>query len=82
MVLIASAVDSLLDLMVSLFNLLALREAKKPADKDHNYGHGKLEAIAGMFEGLIVAGSGIFIIISSIKKLSIGNEISSLELSI
>ncbi len=82
MVLIASAVDSLLDLMVSLFNLLALREAKKPADKDHNYGHGKLEAIAGMFEGLIVAASGIFIIISSIKKLSIGNEISSLELGI
>lgn len=82
MVLIASAVDSLLDLMVSLFNLLALREAKKPADKEHNYGHGKIEAIAGMLEGLIVAASGVFIIISSIKKLSFGTEINSLELGI
>ncbi len=69
MVLIASAVDSLLDLMVSLFNLFALKEAKKPADHDHNYGHGKIEGIAAITEGLIITGSAFFIIFSSVKKL-------------
>lgn len=75
MVLIASAVDSLLDLMVSLFNLFALKEAKKPADHDHNYGHGKIEGIAAIIEGLIITGSAFFIIFSSFKKLFWNTEI-------
>lgn len=69
MVLIASAIDSLLDFIVSLLNLFALKESEKPADKEHNYGHGKAEAIAALIEGIIIAGSGIFIIFSSVKKL-------------
>lgn len=69
MVLIASAIDSLLDLIVSVFNLFALKEAEKPADKDHNYGHGKIEAIAALIEGLFIGISGLYIIFSSIQKL-------------
>ncbi len=78
MVLIASAVDSLLDLMVSLFNLFALKEAKKPADHDHNYGHGKIEGIAAITEGLIITGSAFFIIFSSVKKLFWNPEITEI----
>jgi divalent metal cation (Fe/Co/Zn/Cd) transporter len=37
MTLLASAADSLLDFMVSLLNLFALKESAKPADKEHNY---------------------------------------------
>jgi divalent metal cation (Fe/Co/Zn/Cd) transporter len=37
MTILASAVDSLLDLIISAFNLFALKEASKPADKEHNY---------------------------------------------
>ena len=54
MVLIASAIDSLLDFIVSIFNLFALKKAGKPADEDHNYGHGKIEALAALFEGLLI----------------------------
>ena len=82
MVLIASAVDSLLDLMVSLFNLFALKESKKPADQDHNYGHGKIEGIAAIIEGLIITGSAFFIIFSSLKKLFWNPEISQITSSI
>lgn len=82
MVLIASAVDSLLDLIVSLFNLFALKQSAKPADHDHNYGHGKIEGIAAVIEALLIAGSGFFLIFSSIKKLIYGSELLSLELGI
>lgn len=80
MVLIASAIDSLLDFIVSVFNLFALKEAEKPADKEHNYGHGKIEAIAALLEGILIGVSGWYIIFSSVQKLIFWVKIKSLEL--
>jgi ferrous-iron efflux pump FieF len=59
---LASAVDSLLDFLVSLFNAFAVRGAEKPRDEDHNYGHGKLEGLAALLEGLLILGSSLFVL--------------------
>ena len=80
MVLIASAIDSLLDLIISVFNLFALKEAETPADKKHNYWHGKIEAIAALIEGLFIWASGIYIIVSSVQKLIFWSHIEQLTL--
>ena len=58
---LASAIDSLLDFIVSLFNAFAVRGAEKPRDEDHNYGHGKLEGLAALFEGLLILASSVFV---------------------
>ena len=44
--LMASLVDSTLDVAASAVNLVAVRYALKPADEDHRFGHGKAEDIA------------------------------------
>jgi cation diffusion facilitator family transporter len=59
---LASAVDSLLDFMVSLFNAFAVRGSEKPRDENHNYGHGKIEGVAALFEGLFILASAIFVL--------------------
>lgn len=59
---LASALDSLLDSVVSLFNAFAVRGAEKPRDADHNYGHGKIEGVAALFEGLLILGSAGFVL--------------------
>jgi ferrous-iron efflux pump FieF len=59
---LASAVDSLLDFLVSLFNALAVRGSEMPRDKNHNYGHGKIEGIAALAEGLLILGSAGFVL--------------------
>jgi len=41
--LLSSAIDSLMDMAVSIMNYFAIKLALKPADKDHQYGHGKVE---------------------------------------
>ncbi len=69
MTLLASAADSLLDLMVSLLNLFALKESAKPADKEHNYWHWKVEWLAAVIEWFIIIVSWWLIIFSSIQKL-------------
>ena len=64
----ASALDSLLDSIVSLFNAFAVHGAEKPSDDDHNYGHGKLEGMAALFEGLFILGSAGFVLWRSVDK--------------
>ena len=68
-VIIASAMDSALDFIVSLFNSFAVSKAAKPMDAEYNYGRGKIEVVASVFEGLIIMLSGLFIIYQAVQKL-------------
>jgi ferrous-iron efflux pump FieF len=66
---LASALDSLLDTLVSMLNAFAVHGAEKPRDENHNYGHGKLEGVAALFEGLFILGSAGFVLWRAIDKL-------------
>lgn len=66
---LASLVDSLLDLCASVVNLLAVRYAMEPPDKEHRFGHGKAEALAGLGQSVFIASSAIFLIIYTIERL-------------
>lgn len=66
---LASAVDSLLDFIVSLFNAFAVRGSEKPRDENHNYGHGKIEGLAALLEGLLILASAGFVLWKSVDKL-------------
>ncbi|CAM2772967.1 cation diffusion facilitator family transporter [Helicobacter burdigaliensis] len=79
---LASAIDSLLDLLTSLFNFFALSKSEKPADSHFNYGRGKIESLASVIEGSIIVVSGIFILYQSIMKLVRQEGIEYLEYSI
>jgi len=72
---LASAIDSVLDMFVSLFNYFAISNAEKPADKDFNYGRGKIEALASVIEGTIITLSGLFLLYQAIEK-AINGEVS------
>jgi cation diffusion facilitator family transporter len=51
---LSSAIDSLLDSFVSVFNFIAVKNAEKEADEKFNYGRGKIEALASLIEGIII----------------------------
>ncbi|MFN7142885.1 MAG: cation diffusion facilitator family transporter [Myxococcota bacterium] len=51
---LASATDSLADAGVSALNLFMMRQAAKPADADHPYGHGKAEALATLAQAVVL----------------------------
>ena len=79
---LASAIDSFLDLAVSLFNFFALKESAKKADETFNFGRGKLEAIAAVVEGSIISLSALFIIYSAMIKFVHFQHIEHLQISI
>jgi ferrous-iron efflux pump FieF len=58
-------VDSVLDAFASIINLIAVRHALTPADKEHRFGHGKAEALAGLSQSLFIAGSSLFLLLEA-----------------
>jgi cation diffusion facilitator family transporter len=79
---LASAVDSVLDMFVSLFNYFAISKSEKPADDEFNYGRGKIEALASVIEGTIITLSGLFLFYQAIAKYINDTKSSYADLSI
>jgi len=71
---LSEAVHSLLDLAASTFTLFAVRASRKPADKEHPYGHGRAENLAAFAEGLILTFTAIVIAFESIHRLTTGGH--------
>ena len=79
---LASAIDSLLDMLVSVFNFFAIKKSEEHPDEAYHYGKGKVQAIAAVIEGTIITISGLYIIYEAIKKMSKGTETTLLTPSI
>jgi ferrous-iron efflux pump FieF len=67
--LLATLIDSVLDALASLINLVAVRHALTPADKEHRFGHGKAEALAGLSQSMFIAGSAGFLLLEAGRRL-------------
>jgi cation diffusion facilitator family transporter len=66
---LASAIDSLLDMLVSILNFFAIKKSEENPDEEYHYGKGKVQAIAAVIEGTVITISGIYIIYEGITKL-------------
>lgn len=67
--LLASLIDSLLDVAASFVNLIAIHHALVPADDEHRFGHGKAEPLAGLAQAAFIAGSALFLVVESGDRL-------------
>ena len=66
---LSSLVDSCIDAVTSLVNLWAIRYALTPADREHRFGHGKAEAVAGLGQAAFITGSAVFLLFESVNRL-------------
>jgi len=67
--LLSTLIDSLLDVGASLVNLIAVRHALEPADREHRFGHGKAEALAGLAQAAFIGGSAMFLVVQAGERL-------------
>jgi cation diffusion facilitator family transporter len=76
---LSEAVHSGIDLVAALIAWFAVRESGKPADDEHQFGHGKIENVAGTIEAVLIFGAALYIIWESVHKLIKGTvEIENL----
>lgn len=66
--LLSSLMDSTFDAVASLVTILSIIHAATPADEDHRFGHGKMEALAALTQAVFIFGSAAFLFFESIHR--------------
>jgi cation diffusion facilitator family transporter len=79
---LSEAAHSGADLMASLIATFSVSVSDKPADQRHPYGHGKIENISGVLEGLLIFAAAALIIVEAVKKIIHPEEIQITALPI
>lgn len=80
--LLASLIDSLLDIAASVVNLIVVRYSLQPADKEHSFGHGKAESLAALAQAMFISGSACFLILNGVDRFFRPHELHSPELGV
>ncbi|MBI5839187.1 MAG: cation transporter [Chloroflexi bacterium] len=68
---LAEAAHSALDLAAAVMTFFAVRVADKPADREHPFGHGKVENISALFETLLLLATSGWIIYEAVHRLMV-----------
>ena len=80
--LFSEATHSATDVVASALTLASVRAASIPPDEEHNYGHGKIESLAGFGESILMGAIVIYIVFQSVPRLvsprTIGHEMTGL----
>ncbi|MEL7687257.1 cation diffusion facilitator family transporter [Citromicrobium bathyomarinum] len=79
MALLGSLADSALDLIASLATLTGVIIAARPADRTHRFGHGKAEALAAIFQVMLIALSAAGIAMQSAEALAEGQRVAAAQ---
>ena len=79
---LSEAVHSATDLVASVVAFVAVRRSGSPPDELHNYGHGRFENLAGVFEGVILLGVGAAVIYGAVDGILNGAELEFLGFGI
>jgi cation diffusion facilitator family transporter len=74
----SDAIESIVNIVAATFALGAVIFAGKPADREHPYGHGKIEHFSAAFEGGLISLAAVFILIEATKGLLYGVELKDL----
>lgn len=76
---LGSLADTLLDLVASMATLTGVWIAAQPADREHRFGHGKAEALAAIFQVVLISISALWLGIRAIEELFAGSRTAAAE---
>lgn len=79
---LTDAMESIVNVVAGFISLYSLRWAAKPKDKEHPFGHGKMELVSASIEGLLITLAGGMIIYEGIKRLFSPTGIEKLDIGI
>jgi cation diffusion facilitator family transporter len=79
---ISESAHSGIDMIAAAITLLSVQAADRPADDDHNYGHGKIESLSAFVETGLMLGSSVWIVYESVTRLLYRGPRLDLRLSV
>ncbi len=79
---LSDALESIVNVVAAVFALGGIVFAGRPADRNHPYGHGKIEFFSAAFEGGLIAFAAVLIVYEVILSLLRGPEVRALDLGV
>lgn len=79
---LTDALESIVNVVAGAVSLSSLHLAMQPQDRNHPFGHGKIELISASSEGILIIIAGIMIIYEAVKRLLFPVEIQKLDIGI
>jgi cation diffusion facilitator family transporter len=79
---LSEGIHSGIDLLAALIAFFSVRVAAKPADRDHEFGHGKIENVSGIIEAVLILVAAGLIIYQAVGKILVGAHPESLDFGI
>ena len=79
---LTDALESTVNVLTGFISVYSISISLKPRDKDHPFGHGKIESISASVEGILILMAGLIIIFEAIKRLFHPIEIQQLDIGI
>ena len=79
---ISEAAHSATDLVAAAIALVSVREAARPADPRHRYGHEKVENLSALIEGAIIFAAAIIIVVEAVLHLVSGEKLDHVWLGV
>ena len=76
---LTDALESTVNVIASFIGLYSIIVSAKPKDKEHPYGHGKVEFISSAFEGILISVAGIIIIVEGVINFIHPHDIKKLD---
>lgn len=76
---LSDALESIVNVVAAVFALGGIAFAAQPADRNHPYGHGKIEFFSAAFEGGLIAFAAVLIIYQVLQAFLYGVEIRALD---
>jgi cation diffusion facilitator family transporter len=79
---LSDALESIVNVVAAAFGIGSILFAGRPADRNHPYGHGKIEFFSAAFEGGLIVFAAILIVYEALKSLVLGPELRALDLGL
>jgi cation diffusion facilitator family transporter len=79
---ISEAIHSSMDLLAAVIAFFSVRMSDTPPDREHPYGHNKVENVSGVIEAILILVAAIWIIYEAVHKLMVPGEVESLGLGV
>ncbi|MFN4145061.1 MAG: cation diffusion facilitator family transporter [Runella sp.] len=76
---LSDALESIINVMASGFALYSIYLSSQPRDREHPYGHGKIEYFSSGFEGGLIIIAGILIVVEALRRLWYPQPVENLD---
>jgi cation diffusion facilitator family transporter len=79
---LTDALESIVNIVAGFLGVYTLSISARPKDKDHPYGHGKVEFLSAAIEGTLIIITALFIIYGAIKNITNAQQVSKLDIGL